>query len=261
MILNYATDIQAGTDPANFVYLGGQLVWQRAMPVAIDETKVNYIELDSRGNPVSVTYYPDVNTPPNFYKQYYVYIGSQAGITSIPPAFEVTEYGTVSSCFYRAGWLVRIRLPASVELMGTGSGLYGTTGVFLECENLKSIEFSENSKLESIQQNAFAGCASLRSLEFPESETFTLLPRGCCTGCEALEEVIVPRTVERIYVTSIPGSGYQPWTYPPNAFSNCPNLRRITIHKPENSIPDLYMAGGISYKWGAPQSCEIIWDG
>ncbi len=71
-----------------------------------------------------------------------------------------------------------VRIPASVTEFGEG--------VFYECENLRSVEFPEDSHLKTINKNVFAFTA-LESICFPES--LEKIDQAICLGCENLREV------------------------------------------------------------------------
>ncbi len=105
--------------------------------------------------------------------------------------------------------ITSIVIPASVESLGENA--------FFSGQNLVSVEFEENSKLNFIGASAFSYCSGLSSINLPES-LVTLSPYAF-NFCTNLEEVYVGKNVKQI--------GF-------HAFASCSRLMAITI-SPENA--------------------------
>jgi len=222
MIWNNAADVQAGMVPADYVYAGSFLVWQRMF---YDETKYSIIRLDASGNPVSVEIafpfeagaacksylnYCQTNYPDN---RYYLHIGSQMGLTEIP-------YELVRDCDN----LVSVTVPPGVTSIAESA--------FNDCENLTVVRLPES--LRTIGQNAFSLCplsadfvipngvttignaafghTNLISIVIPDS--VTMIEKNAFRNCEYLQSITIPAGVAAIYS---------------DTFGNCSSLASVTI--------------------------------
>lgn len=70
---------------------------------------------------------------------------------------------------------------------------------FANCENLKTIEFEDNSSLSLIEENAFYYCTSLKEVKLPKS--IQKIKHAIFYGCSSLEKVSTPFVGERRYYT------------------------------------------------------------
>lgn len=90
---------------------------------------------------------------------------------------------------------------------------------FIDCPNLKNVNFSDNSQLTSIGENAFYQCSSLREFAFPDG--VKTVESGVLAYCDKLTDVYLNK-VETI--KSLDSSGYI--TSP---FAFCYNLKKLYI--------------------------------
>ena len=84
--------------------------------------------------------------------------------------------------------ITSLTVPASVTTIGAEA--------FMGCYRLKSINFAENSKMETVNNGAFNYCTSLTEITLPE--TVTYIGSTAFADCEKLEKISIPDTVERI---------------------------------------------------------------
>ena len=110
-------------------------------------------------------------------------IGSSAfkgcsSLSSITIPEGVTRIG--NSAFAGCRYFTFITIPVSVTLIGNNA--------FSDCSSLKSIIFSEKSRLASIEDSSFKGCSSLTSITIPKG--VTKIGNSAFTGCSSLKEVI-----------------------------------------------------------------------
>lgn len=164
--------------------------------------------------------------------------------------------------------LESVNIPDNVESIGIQA--------FMGCKKLTSINIPDSVKV--IQEYAFKGCSSLTSLVIPES--VALIEEGITTACKGLESIVVvpnnpvydsrnncnaiietatnklvadckstkiPDGIESIGTAAFRGSDIESLALPDSvkyiefgAFSNCVNLRSITI--PANIIGIGYAA-------------------
>lgn len=164
--------------------------------------------------------------------------------------------------------LESVNIPDSVECIGVQA--------FRRCKKLASVTIPDSVKV--IQEYAFRGCSSLTSLVIPES--VVLIEEGITTACKRLESIVVapnnpvydsrdncnaiietatnklvanckftkiPDGIESIGTAAFRGSDIESLALPDSvkyiefgAFSNCVNLRSITI--PANIIGIGYAA-------------------
>ena len=75
--------------------------------------------------------------------------------------------------------LESVRLPSSLKRI--------PEGMFLNCKKLKTIEFPDDSRLETIEKHAFAGCTSLEHFHIPAS--VTEIKEAVWKGCTSLTEI------------------------------------------------------------------------
>lgn len=142
----------------------------------------------------------------------------------------------LSSFFYNCPSLIELTIPRNIRYIGTFA--------FNQCENLKTVNFEEGSRLNEIDLRAFERCYAIETFNMPDS--VTILGGqvfGYCTGlknihmsnslkifagatfwrCTALTEVDIPGTI----------------TFMGNsAFSNCSSLKRVKIGD-KNSAPGI----------------------
>lgn len=125
--------------------------------------------------------------------------------------------------------LEKIEIPEGV------TSFFGSPAATFRSYNaLKSVVLP--STLNSTGQQMFAECTALANVEIKDG--LEIIAANTFLNCKALENISIPNSV-----TTIVSS----------AFSGCTSLQTITINKPEDSIPGA--------PWGAPETCQVIWNG
>ena len=154
-----------------------------------------------------------------------LYNKAQTTLILYPSSKNNTDYSILSTVtsitefsFYNCTNLILITIPASVTEIGNSA--------FRDCKNLQSVNFGDNSQLQSIGDSAFSGCRSLTSITIPEG--VTSIGYSAFFNCTNLTEITIPEGV-----TSIGTS----------AFENCRSLTSITIPEGVTSIGTLAFDG------------------
>jgi len=188
-------------------------------------------------------------------------IGSKAfchcGLTSIHLPERLLGF---SDGFSFCEKLEQITIPPKVE------GVWPKA--FCGCSNLESVVFHEDSKLRSIEEEAFKDCIKLKDINIPptvysigncafedcKSLTSISLPniywlsRAMFKGCSQLEEINIPLTVKEVLEES---------------FSGCSSLRKVTMPDVKvasdafrgcQSLEELQLWEHYSYKRVLPES-------
>lgn len=127
----------------------------------------------------------------------------------------------------------RIVLPDSIEVINDGGShdKASTTGAFVGCTSLQSIELSNN--LKYIGDYAFYNCISLATIEIPKS--VVRIGERAFMDCSSLKEVTFSMNVN--YIES-------------NIFEGCDNLEKVIIKGQPFTREEL----------GLDESVEIIYD-
>ena len=105
---------------------------------------------------------------------------------------------------------------------------YISTCLFFGVSQLRSVEFNDGCKLQSVNTDAFNGCTKLLTPTFPN--TVTTFGQRAFRNCESFTEFDMPQSLATI------GS---------NAFENCSKLREIVIPNKVSTI-DKYVFSGCS---------------
>ena len=146
---------------------------------------------------------------------------------------------TIGASAFVGTQLLNIDTPSSVTSIGTSA--FSQTRV-------RTVNFKEDSQLQSIGYNAFYQCTSLKEFIMPNtvtnllknssnssntfyectslkklvfSDAITSLPDNTCEGCAAIKELHLPQNLE---------------TIGEDAFNNCSNLRKIEFPSSLNTI-------------------------
>lgn len=144
------------------------------------------------------------------------------------------------SCFAMTSFTV----PASVETVGSQA--------FYNNKNMTSVTFAEGTKVKNINKQAFQN-SGLTSFTFPETEEPITLGTDLFSGCKGLTQVHLSTSVTGI----------------DNVFTNCPNLKKITIaeghefFKEHGTLPIITNVAGdaIHYIYGEISGEFIIPEG
>ena len=98
---------------------------------------------------------------------------------------EVTEIG--QGAFYNTG-IESVTITEHIQKINKNA--------FEQCEKLKTVEFSTNSQLETIEERVFSNCVSLKSIVLPES--LVRLEKKVFEGCSNLSMIQIGNKVEKI---------------------------------------------------------------
>ncbi len=169
-----------------------------------------------------------------------------------PASFKVKE-GTVSisgAAFSGDTELTSIELPESLLYIDiyafSGSGLQSVTlpskvyemgfQVFAGCKSLKSADLSACDKLKSISVETFTRCSALETVKLPQN--LSSIGSFDFSDCTSLKSVVLPSGVKRIDSSAFDGCESLTSIVIPlgltdriegGAFSDCPNLKKVTI--------------------------------
>lgn len=119
------------------------------------------------------------------------YSGGETAL-EIPGEIDGKPVTAIGSRAFKEKNITSVTVPASVKTIGTYA--------FLGCAKLASVEFAENSALETIEMSAFQSCSSLKSIVIPEGTQS--VGRTVFAGT-ALEKITIPASVTAFYDTSI----------------------------------------------------------
>lgn len=142
---------------------------------------------------------------------------------------------TINNAAFACNAFTEITIPKSVTLIDGGA--------FSRNPWLENITFESGGTDIKIKAGAFSDCPSLTNVTIPNH--CSSIGAGAFEECGALEEVVIGSGITEIQ-EDIDGGLI-------GAFKDCPNLKKITINKAENSI-----AGA---PWGAPEDCQVVWTG
>ncbi len=142
---------------------------------------------------------------------------------------------TIDDSAFACNAFTEITIPKSVKLIDNGAFNYNPW--------LENITFESGGTDLKIKGGAFLGCPSLTNVTIPDH--CSSIGAGAFEECGALEEVVIGSGITEIQEDIDGGVS--------GAFKDCPNLKKITINKAENSI-----AGA---PWGAPEDCQVVWTG
>ncbi len=104
-------------------------------------------------------------------------------MSELPAA--VTEIG--NGAFTNSPRISLSALPEVLETIGNGA--------FSNCHGLRNLTFGQ--ALTSVGYRAFSGCSMLETVDFTQS-AISSVPDDAFYGCSMLDEVLLPKTVERI---------------------------------------------------------------
>jgi hypothetical protein len=161
-------------------------------------------------------------------KSYYVskYNGNDR-LVYIPDQFNgypVTSIG--SNAFYNNSAIEKIIVPKNIETIYSSA--------FSGVENLREIEFEEDSNLISIGENALLGCKNLLNISIPNS--VTSIGDGAFSGCSSLQSITLPfpgqsrtSTGTNAYFGYIFGSSNYTGSYNANGYYIPNNLKEVII--------------------------------
>ncbi len=166
-----------------------------------------------------------------------------SSLTSITIPDSVTSIG--QDAFYNCSGLTSITIPDSVTSIGAW--------VFCDCSRLTSITIPDS--VTSIGERTFFGCSRLTSITIPDS--VTSIGEMTFYGCSGLTSVTIGNSVtsiggdafygcsrlETVYWNAINCTTAGYFSYYPTfrsypIFSDCTNLKNVTIGKNVQRIPD-----------------------
>ena len=138
----------------------------------------------------------------------------------VPETFEIKDGVTTlkSGVFAGKATLKKVIIPASVTAVEEKA--------FYDCLGLETVQFAENSALDTIGASAFRNCISLKSISIPSKVT-TLNPYTFY-NCKSLVKAVLPENLTRIgyYVSGTTEKLSSSGGY---VFAHCVNLAEINI--------------------------------
>ena len=149
----------------------------------LDEGKVEkdgiYYILDEEKQEATVTF------KNNRYNSYKGEVTIPSTITISDKTYAVTTIG--KDAFNESTGLTSVTIGANVKTIQRS---------FFYCSNLKTIEFAQGSKLESIEGMTFQSCYALEAIELPEG--IKTINQNVFNECHSLVRVVIPRSVNSI---------------------------------------------------------------
>lgn len=173
-----------------------------------------------------------------------------AGCSSLTEAYIPENMTNIpNNAFYECNNLKEVKIPDSVKEIGTYA--------FGKCENLNTVEFGENSQLESLWNGSFYKCQGLENIQLPDSVKNIMA--GSFDYCSSLTSFDMPANLEYIgeaafgyndKLTDIDFSGCNKLTeIGDRAFINCTDLENLDL----SNLPALKEIGD-----GAFYGCENL---
>lgn len=142
----------------------------------------------------------------------------------------VTEITIPSTIDYLYGILTGCSSIEKVVIPNSITGMYW--GCFANMENLKEVEFEENSKLTELAPGTFYGCSSLEAIELPES--ITTIGSDVFSQCTSLVSIDIS-SINNVYESD-------------RMFSNCISLESVILSNDLIYIPNNAFYGCSSLK-------------
>lgn len=127
-----------------------------------------------------------------------------ASVTFCEPS-KITNLSAYS--FWQCPNLTEVTLPSSITEIGK---------VFLQCENLETVNVPADAKLKTIKEDAFATNKNLKKFNFQGNCNLEAIKSNAFANAESLESFNFPKTVTEI------GR---------NAFTGCTNMATATFHE------------------------------
>ena len=109
--------------------------------------------------------------------------------------------------FWQCPKLTEVTLPSSITEIGK---------VFLQCENLETVNVPADAKLKTIKEDAFATNKNLKKFNFQGNCNLEAIEANAFANAESLESFKFPKTVTKIER---------------NAFTGCTNMATATFHE------------------------------
>ncbi len=109
--------------------------------------------------------------------------------------------------FWQCPNLTEVTLPSSITEIGK---------VFLQCENLETVNVPADAKLKTIKEDAFATNKKLKKFNFQGNCNLEVIEANAFANAESLESFKFPKTVTKIER---------------NAFTGCTNMATATFHE------------------------------
>ena len=159
-----------------------------------------------------------------------LYIGDQL-VTEITITSDVSD-----GVFYKYAYLEKVTLAADVNIgyaAFPGSALNEvvieenvtsvSSSAFSGCDNLQTVDFGDNSQLQTIGSSAFSGCDNLQTVDFGDNSQLQSIGNSAFSRCTKLQTVDF-------------GDNSQLQSIGDYAFQDCTNLTSITIPASVTSI-------------------------
>ena len=152
-------------------------------PNSIEET----VELDGKEYPVIIygevinDEVTEIDVPSFIWEIQGFFLHNARNVTSVTLH---EGLGWIGQGVFKHSKIETIELPASLISLGAYA--------FAECENLRSVTFSENSSFKNIENHTFASCSSLTEITIPAS--VVKINDNAFKGCDNLENIYFENT-------------------------------------------------------------------
>ncbi|MBE6977086.1 MAG: hypothetical protein E7438_00380, partial [Ruminococcaceae bacterium] len=135
-------------------------------------------------------YYPKGKDPTGFKIPNTVVMLAPLSLKDFPGAELVLPEGleNIGDYALHGAKITSIRIPASVKQISYCA--------FINCLDLQTVTFAENSALNVIEDSAFSGCTALKSANLPDN--LRILGGSAFSGCKSLTEVILPAALSNL---------------------------------------------------------------
>lgn len=198
--------------------------------------------------------------------QYGFYYCTNLASASFPKLTTINGSSAFGNVFYGDTSLKTVDLSA-LETINTSSAMQYT---FYSCTNLESVDFSALKTIGSSSTGntannrhlyyAFNGCNKLTTLTFPSLEAIYCNGNGATYGSFAnnnkIQKLYFPKLTTMTWSSAYTNANRtQPIA---NMFYSCSALTEI--HFAEANQTAVESITGYSSKWGAPSSCQILFD-
>ena len=221
----------------------------------------------ARNTKIKSVTFPDLETCANSYAlQYAFYYCTSIQTASFPELKNISGGSSFGNVFYGDTALVSCDL-SKVETINTSSSFQYT---FYGCSNLETVDFSALKTIGSSSTGntannrhlyyAFNNCNKLLTLNFPSLEAIYCNGNGTTYGSFAnnnkIQKLYFPKLTIMTWSSAYTNANKaQPIE---NMFYGCTALTEI--HFALTNKTTVEAMTGYSVKWGAPSSCQILFD-
>lgn len=185
---------------------------------------------------------------------------------SLPLLATVTSTSAFANVFYNCTGLKSVSIPE----LTTVSGTTGCQYLFYGCTNLETVSFPKLKTVGNASQgnsannrhfyNAFYNCNKLTTLDFPALEAIYCNGNGTSYGSfssnNKVKKLYFPKLTTMTWTSAYTNANKaQPIE---NMFASCTALEEIHFALTNKTAVEALT--GYSTKWGAPSTCQILFD-